>query len=149
MHELSIASSIADIVHRHAAGRRVVRVEVAIGYLRQAVPSALSFGFELVSMGTPLEGARLEIRQVPVRGLCRHCGEVVEPEAWPLACPVCSSFELSITGGEELSVEAIEIEDCMSNESEPPELPSASPGEEEWPMGVGGGGGRRLVPVGA
>jgi hydrogenase nickel incorporation protein HypA/HybF len=111
MHELSLAASIADIVHRHARGRKVTRVEVAVGHLRQAVPSALSFGFELVTMGTALEGAELRIRQVAVRGRCRMCGEEVEPEAWPLACPVCSSFELAITGGEELYVEALEIDD--------------------------------------
>ena len=69
MHELSLAAAIADIVDRHACGRRVIRVEVAIGHLRQAVPAALSFGFELVSTGTTLEGAKLDIRQVPVRGL--------------------------------------------------------------------------------
>src|SRR5688500_18266417 len=64
MHELSLASSIADIVHRHARGRRVTRVEVAVGHLRQAVPSALCFGFELVTLGTPLEGAELRVREV-------------------------------------------------------------------------------------
>ena len=110
MHELTIAASIADIVRRQARGRRVTRVEVAVGHLRQAAPSALSFGFELVSAGTPLEGARLSIRQVPMRGRCRVCGQEVEPETWPLACPGCSSFELAISGGEELCVEAIEIE---------------------------------------
>ena len=111
MHELSLASSIADIAHRHARGRKVTRVEVAVGHLRQAIPSALSFGFELVTMGTSLEGAQLKVREVPVRGRCRHCGEEVEPDAWPLPCPVCSSFELEISGGEELFVEALEVED--------------------------------------
>ena len=110
MHELSLAATIADIVDRHAHGRRVTRVEVAIGHLRQAAPAALSFGFELVSTGTSLEGAKLAIRQVPVRGCCRRCGEEVEPETWPLACPRCASFDLTISGGEELSVEAIEVD---------------------------------------
>jgi len=138
MHELSIAAAIADIVHRHALGRRVVRVEVAVGYLRQAVPSALSFGFELVSMGTPLEGAKLEIRQVPVRGCCRQCGQVVEPEAWPLACPVCSGFDISITGGEELSVEAIEVEDEVG----------LAPSRREVGVETEDEADRRLLPVG-
>jgi len=134
MHELSLASSIADIVRRHARGRRVTRVEVVVGHLRQAAPSALSFGFELVTMGTPLEGAQLQIRQVPVRGCCRICGEEVEPEAWPLACPVCSSFELAITGGEELYVEALEVDD------EPMAASAAAASE-------GGVRERRLVPA--
>jgi hydrogenase nickel incorporation protein HypA/HybF len=99
----------------------VTRVEVAVGHLRQAAPSALSFGFELVTMGTPLEGAKLHVRQVPVRGRCRHCGEEVEPEAWPLACPVCASFELAITGGEELYVEALEVDDESPAAAEEPE----------------------------
>jgi hydrogenase nickel incorporation protein HypA/HybF len=111
MHELSLAASIADIVRRHARGRKVSRVEVAVGHLRQAVPSALSFGFELATMGTPLQGAELRIRQVPVRGRCRVCGDEVEPETWPLSCPTCSSFELAISGGDELYVEVVEIED--------------------------------------
>jgi hydrogenase nickel incorporation protein HypA/HybF len=136
MHELSLASSIADIVHRNAQGRRVLRVEVAVGYLRQAAPAALSFGFQLVSMGTPLEGAKLDIRQVPVRGLCRVCGQEVEPEAWPLACPTCSSFELSITGGEELCVEAIEVED-------------GTPGDPSIVESQTSGAERRLAPVSA
>jgi hydrogenase nickel incorporation protein HypA/HybF len=130
MHELSLSASIADIVHRHAQGRRVLRVEVAVGHLRQAAPSALAFGFELVSMGTSLEGAKLEVRQVPVRGICRVCSQEVEPEAWPLACPTCASYELEITGGEELCVEAIEVED-------EPDTVGASPDLDE----------RRLVTV--
>jgi hydrogenase nickel incorporation protein HypA/HybF len=134
MHELSLAASIADIVHRHARGRRVTRVEVAVGHLRQAVPSALSFGFELVSMGTPLEGAKLAIRQVPVRGCCRICGREVEPEAWPLACPDCSSFELAITGGEELCVEAIEVDDEVAAEVATGELAAAAGEEDRRPV---------------
>lgn len=110
MHELSLAASIAEIAHRHARGRKVTRVHVAVGHLRQAVPSALAFGFELVTMGTVLEGAALQVRGVPLGGRCRLCSQEVEPETWPLACPVCSSFELAITGGEELYVEALEIE---------------------------------------
>jgi hydrogenase nickel incorporation protein HypA/HybF len=129
MHELSLAASIAEIVHRHARGRRVTRIEVAVGHLRQAVPSALSFGFEVVSVGTPLEGATLAIRQVPVRGRCRACGVEVEPEAWPLACPACSSFEIAVTGGEELCVEAIEVED--GNTASEEQMVAAALADEE------------------
>jgi hydrogenase nickel incorporation protein HypA/HybF len=111
MHELSLASSIADLAQRQARGRKVTRVDVAVGHLRQAIPSALAFGFELVTMGTSLEGAKLSVRQVAVRGRCRQCGEEVEPEAWPQACPVCASYELEIRGGEELFVEALEVQD--------------------------------------
>ena len=103
------------------------------------MPSALAFGFELASMGTPLEGAKLGVRQVPVRARCRACGQEVEPETWPLACPTCASFELAISGGEELRVEAIEIEDGTTAEPAHGEVVPPPAGEEE----------PRLLSVGA
>ncbi len=35
MHELSIDSAIVGIVERHASGRRVTKVQVKVGHLRQ------------------------------------------------------------------------------------------------------------------
>ncbi len=73
MHELSIASALADIVLRHAGGRKVTAVEVKVGRLRQVVPDALEFAWELVARETPLEGAALELADVPVTVRCRAC----------------------------------------------------------------------------
>ncbi len=55
MHELSIASAVLDIVCRHAGDRRVARVELKVGHLRQVVPSALEFAFGLVAEVIPTE----------------------------------------------------------------------------------------------
>jgi hydrogenase nickel incorporation protein HypA/HybF len=79
MHELSIAEAVVRIAEQHAAGRRVAKVELQVGHLRQVVPSALTFAFELVAVGTAVEGAELVIRGIPVAGRCRACGEVSEP----------------------------------------------------------------------
>lgn len=73
MHELALAEAIAAIAEEHAGGRRVAKVEVEIGHLRQVVPTALTFAFELVTQGTPIEGAELEIKDVPARVACRSC----------------------------------------------------------------------------
>ncbi|MDP8949085.1 MAG: hydrogenase maturation nickel metallochaperone HypA [Actinomycetota bacterium] len=40
MHELAIAESIVGISGRHANGRRVTKVYLKVGHLRQVVPSA-------------------------------------------------------------------------------------------------------------
>ncbi|HTA14435.1 MAG TPA: hydrogenase maturation nickel metallochaperone HypA, partial [Solirubrobacteraceae bacterium] len=72
MHELSIAQAIADVAARHADGRRVVRVEVRVGHLRQVVPDSLDFAFGLVTQGTALHGAELAITQVGAAGRCRE-----------------------------------------------------------------------------
>src|ERR671910_548649 len=56
LHELSIAESVVRIASRQADGRRVTKVQMKVGYLRQVVPSALTFGFGLLAEGTPVEG---------------------------------------------------------------------------------------------
>ena len=41
MHELAIADSVVRIACAHAAGRKVAKVELKVGHLRQVVPFAL------------------------------------------------------------------------------------------------------------
>jgi hydrogenase nickel incorporation protein HypA/HybF len=111
MHELSIASSIHAVAVRHAQGRTVTRIEVAVGHLRQVVPSALEFAFELVAQGTPLDGAELVLREVPAAGRCRTCGEESRVDGFPLVCRTCGSGDLEIVAGEELLVESLDVEE--------------------------------------
>lgn len=110
MHELAIAESVVRIASEHAAGRRVAVVRVAAGHLRQVVPDALAFAFELVAAGTAVEGARLELREVRAEVRCRGCGARSEQDGFPLACGRCGGFDVAVTAGEELLVEELEIE---------------------------------------
>lgn len=112
MHELSIAASVLEIALRHAAGRRVTRVEVQVGHLRQVVPSALAFSFEIVAQGTPAEGATLELETIPARGICRRCRAESRLHAFPLQCAACGGFDLEIVAGEELVVESLDVEEA-------------------------------------
>jgi hydrogenase nickel incorporation protein HypA/HybF len=111
LHELSIAESIVQIASRHANGRRVTKVKLEIGHLRQVVPSALAFGFELVAEGTPVEGAELEMEEVPAIGMCRECGVESRLKNFPLQCGACGGFDLEVLRGEELLVESLELEE--------------------------------------
>ena len=111
MHELSIAEAVVEIASRHAAGRKVSKVELKVGHLRQVVPSALEFAFELLTNGTPLEGAELAMEDVPARGRCRACGADTEMRAFPLQCACCGGIDLELLAGEELLVEALEMEE--------------------------------------
>jgi hydrogenase nickel incorporation protein HypA/HybF len=110
VHELSIAQSLVEIADRHAGGRSVMRVEVKVGRLRQVVPDALDFAFELVAQGTPVEGAELVLEDVPAAGVCASCGSETPLPELPLACRHCGSLHVEVTQGEELRVEALEIE---------------------------------------
>jgi hydrogenase nickel incorporation protein HypA/HybF len=111
VHELSIAESIVGVASRHAGGRRVYRVDVEVGHLRQVVPSALEFAFELVAQGTPLEGAELHIESVPAAGVCTACGSESRIEGFPLTCSRCGGLDLEIVRGEELLVSSLELEE--------------------------------------
>lgn len=111
MHELSICSAIAEIATRHADGRPVERVSVLIGHFRQVVPTTLTFCWELVTEGTDLAGAELDVTEVSATVRCRACaGEqaLAEPV---LQCPRCSSFDVELTAGEELQVLSLDLEE--------------------------------------
>ena len=112
MHELSIAESVVRIASRQADGRRVTKVQMKVGYLRQVVPSDLTFGFGLLAEGTPVEGAELEMEQIPAEGRCRLCGVESRLVAFPLQCEECGGFDLEILKGEELMVESLELEEA-------------------------------------
>jgi hydrogenase nickel incorporation protein HypA/HybF len=111
MHELSIAQAILAVVSEHASGRRVTRVEVELGHLRQVVPSALAFAFELASSGTEAEGAELVLHEVRVEVRCQTCGVRSRQDGFPLRCRECGGLEVQIVRGEELSVESLDVEE--------------------------------------
>jgi hydrogenase nickel incorporation protein HypA/HybF len=117
MHELSIAEGVVEVAARHARGRRVALVELKVGHLRQVVPSALEFAFELVAQGTPVEGARLVVEHVPARVACRACSAEGEVGGFPLACPGCGGLDVDVVGGEELLVDSLELEEALAANS--------------------------------
>jgi hydrogenase nickel incorporation protein HypA/HybF len=114
MQELAIAQSMFEIARRHAHGQRVTKLEVRVGHLRQVVPASLSFAFELTAIGTELEGAELEIVQVPAAGVCRDCGSAIPLSDFPLMCSVCGGLDVDVTEGEELQVESLEFDRMIS-----------------------------------
>lgn len=111
MHEMAIAEAIVGVVEREADGRAVRKIGVVVGHLRQVVPSALAFNFDLVTMGTVAEGAELELEHVPAAGVCADCGEETEMASFPLSCGTCGGMDVEITRGEELRVDWLELEE--------------------------------------
>ena len=114
MHELSLADAVVTIARDHARGRRVTRVDVKIGLLRQVVPEALEFAFELVAAGTEVEGAELRVEHVPVRVRCVRCDAESEAPEFPLACAECGGLDVEVVAGDELLVEALELEEELA-----------------------------------
>lgn len=88
--------------------RRVVRVRIVVGRLMAVVPEAMRFCFDVCASGTTLDGATLEIDEVPGRIRCARCGDETEvADAIPL-CP-CGSAEVSVLAGNELLIKEVEV----------------------------------------
>ena len=111
MHELSIADAVLGIASRHANGRRVTRVELRVGHLRQVVPDALEFAWQLVTQGTQMDGAELAIEEVPAIVRCDACGAESALKGFPALCAACGSASVEVTGGDELLVDSLELEE--------------------------------------
>ena len=109
MHELSITRNIVATVKEHAAGRPVQAIQLQIGRLSGIEIQSIRFCFDLCARGTELEGARLEIDEVPGRGACEECGEVLPLEQLVLRCPCEKRAPLKIIAGEELLIKWMEV----------------------------------------
>lgn len=111
MHELSVTRNIVAIVGERAGGARVTQVTLEIGQLTAVVPDAIRFCFDAVTKGTLMEGAHLEVIEVPGRGQCRDCGRDVELSNLVAHCP-CGSSNVVRLAGEELNITQMVIASC-------------------------------------
>jgi hydrogenase nickel incorporation protein HypA/HybF len=112
VHELSIAHNLVELAVKAAEEMGMKRVEalyLRLGALSGVVKESLEFSFDVVVQGTPLEGARLVIEDVPVKVLCSTCDEAhILPEPFPLRCPVCGTRTSQVLEGRELELYALE-----------------------------------------
>ena len=118
MHELSIVSSVVDTVTESLAaypGARVLEVRLRVGVLSAVVVDSLEFCWGLATDGTPVQGACLVVKSVPVVMHCSRCDADVELEGvQSFRCSRCGQPCSDLRQGRELEIEAIEIEDAVS-----------------------------------
>jgi len=81
VHELAIAESLVDRVIERTVGRRVVAVTVRIGDAAGVVADALAFSFDVVTVDTPIAGARLVVEEVAGDDLSLVSVELVREES--------------------------------------------------------------------
>lgn len=76
MHELSIAHGLVEAASeaaREAGAVKVNEVRVRVGLLSGVAAPALQFCYGIAAAGTPLEGSKLLIRELPVVIYCPRC----------------------------------------------------------------------------
>jgi hydrogenase nickel incorporation protein HypA/HybF len=108
MHELAITQSIVDAISERAGDTKVSVVRLRIGTLSGVFPHAMQFAFEVVTLGTILEGAELVIDEQAGVGHCRDCDRDVSLADLILLCP-CGSADVQVISGRDLAIESIEM----------------------------------------
>ncbi|MBW2057099.1 MAG: hydrogenase maturation nickel metallochaperone HypA [Deltaproteobacteria bacterium] len=111
MHEFSIAQSIVQILQdqmRIHGLSKIETVRLRIGAMRSVQTDSLSFSFDVLTAGSPLEGARLQIEEVPMGGRCTECGKRFTLNNWTDDCPFCGAALIEIVSGKELDIVAVE-----------------------------------------
>ena len=109
MHELAVTQSVVDAVMERTGEQRVLEVRLRVGRLSGVLPDALRFCFDLVTDGTPLQGAVLDIEEPPGSAACRQCGTTFVLSDLILLCP-CGSADVEVMSGRELAIGSVEVE---------------------------------------
>lgn len=115
MHEMSLVEALMEALleafENHPAWLRARRVELHVGRLRQIVPEAMTFCFDVAAQGTPLEGARLDLVEISLEARCKRCDHRWEPEDLIFSCPICGAVDVETTRGMELDIASMEVEE--------------------------------------
>jgi hydrogenase nickel incorporation protein HypA/HybF len=120
LHELSVTQGILNIAvdaARKASLGRVTAIYLVVGDLSSIVDDSVQFYFDLLSQGTPAEGATLHFQRQPAAVVCLDCGHTYTARV-PLApaCPACGGSRLRVTSGRELRVDSIEADERVEED---------------------------------
>jgi hydrogenase nickel incorporation protein HypA/HybF len=101
---------------REHADSRVLFVRVRIGEFSGVEADLLSAAYDELVPETPLRGAELEVRIVPLEAICEQCGHEFRVERFRFECGKCGSLRLKLRGGEELLLESVTFEENQDDE---------------------------------
>ncbi len=118
MHETALLSRVVRLVEDQLAGRpecRAVTVRIRVSpwsHLSAHDARSLNDTFSVVSAGTRVEGAALEITKTRVPVTCPTCKREQVAEEAMTACTACGSAILSLTEEPEVFLQDIEVEEA-------------------------------------
>lgn len=110
MHEAAIADALIEQVLTHVERHGAVRVrEIALeaGAVQLVAPEALELAFAAAAEGTPAQGARLHIVEVPAVARCNPCGREFAPEIDWYVCPHCGQADVEIVAGNDIILKSL------------------------------------------
>ena len=109
MHELALCRSILDIGVRACGGRRVTKVTVDVGALRQVVPPTLVQCWGFVTANTALAGSQLLVNEIPAVIECHTCGQRTQLTQPYMVCGSCGGQQVDVISGREFFLRSIDV----------------------------------------
>lgn len=111
MHEMSLMDGVVKALRKSAQENsisKINRVKLVVGKMTAALPSALEFAFEILSRGTLMEGAELEIEEQEIVGKCAACAKEFKCGPYVFVCPDCGHTRVEIISGRDLYIDYYE-----------------------------------------
>ncbi|MFC1627913.1 hydrogenase maturation nickel metallochaperone HypA [Gemmatimonadota bacterium] len=121
MHELPITRSLLDLALRHAeeaGGGRITDLHLEVGRLSGVIGKFVQFYWNIVSEGTPAEGALLHFEHVELEMECLGCGTLFNPDGSDYACTACASNDVQVVNGEQFHLVSIDLDQDDPTRSE-------------------------------
>ncbi len=107
MHEYGIAEQVLASALARAGDRRISRIRMRAGVRQGIVEDSMEQAFHHVALGTPAEGAAIELVTLPAMLHCRGCGADSATYDVLAICPQCTHDDVTVTGGDELILESV------------------------------------------
>jgi hydrogenase nickel incorporation protein HypA/HybF len=114
MHEFSLAGEVIKLAQQEAEknlARSVSEITIEVGNMTGITVEAFESALGLLSEGSILEKARLNIMRIKGKGVCNACDQEYEMNQRIDTCPKCHSFPSEIRGGNEFRVVSLLIEE--------------------------------------
>jgi hydrogenase nickel incorporation protein HypA/HybF len=107
MHEVGLMRDALEIALDHAARQGATQIDsvtLRVGDASGVDAESLRMAFDVVTLGTIAQGARLALERVAAICACPRCGlEFAPPEA-PFACPRCGEAGVEVREGQALEL---------------------------------------------
>jgi hydrogenase nickel incorporation protein HypA/HybF len=113
LHEITLVSAIIQALNAKVAEfkvSKVLQVNLTIGAMTNVDHLTLTLAFETCTQGTMLEGAKIVIDAVPIKGKCEECAMEFLVLHYKFECPHCQSRDIEVIAGREFYIKDIQVE---------------------------------------
>lgn len=89
---------------------KIISITVDIGKFSGVQKEPFEFAFPIVSEGTILDGATLNINMTPCVIKCEKCSHLTELKVPFIKCEKCDSKDVKYVSGKEFAIKSMEVE---------------------------------------